>query len=224
MSSFEPQPGGRARSGFVPDDAPPRVGGFQQDGAAEPVATGEVSQPCAEPDPEAARREAWDEGFRAGEQSLPWREARQLEGALEALRAAAEAATELRRQYLGEHRRLAVELSLDIAECLLGRAVEADPELLAGRVARAIEAFEDPGSLCVKLSEGDHDAVRAGLGSEWAGSSESPALRFEVDAALLAGEFRLEGERSRVDARWSELLGRVREELLASLRCEVPGS
>jgi len=42
-------------------------------------------------------------------------------------------------------------------------------------------------------------------------------LRLEVDAELGSGDFRVEGERSRVDGRRDELLRRVRAELLAQL-------
>lgn len=233
MSSFEPTASNSAPRIFVPDDAQPRAHGFvsdraaagppQDDGTAA-VPEAETTQAVGPPDPAVAEREAYDEGFRAGREALPWREAEQLESTLEALRGAAEAVGNFQRNYLAEHRRLAVELSLTIAERIVGRAVEADPDLLTGLVERAIAGFTETEPLCVKLSERDHAVLEAGSSAGLTRLSESTGLRFESDEALEAGEVRVEGERSQVDARWGELLRRVREELLTALASGVQAS
>ncbi len=223
MSSFEPLPNGPSDGRFVPHEDGPKPGAFVRDGASaapEPVESPQAAPPAEEPtpaDPAVALQAAYDEGLRAGRESLPWREATQLEGALEALEGAARALLELERHYLGAHRRLAVELSLTIAESLLQQAVQADPERLAEQVARASEALAPAEPLRVRLSDADLKALEAGGSPVLARLREMPGLRLEADAELERGDFRVVGERSRVDARRAELLRRVRAELLAEL-------
>lgn len=223
MSSFEPLANDAAGFGFVPDEERPAAGDFVRDGAAptpEEVEAAETPEPPeveSPVDPAVALQASYDEGYRAGSEALPWSEARQLEGALQALDGAARALGDLERQYLGAHRRLAVELALTVAERLLQRAVEADPELLAAQVERATEAFADGDPFCVKLSSSDLETIQAADSPVLARLRQATGLRLEADPELGTGDFRVEGERSRVDGRRGELLRRVRAELLAEL-------
>ncbi len=223
MSSFEPLANDAAGFGFVPDEERPAAGDFVRDGAAptpeeveapETPVPPEVESPV---DPAVALQASYDEGFRAGSEALPWREARQLEGAIEALDGAARALVDLERHYLGAHRRLAVELALTVAESLLQRALEADPDAVASRIERAVESVASGDPLCVKLSSADLEALEAGDSPVLARLGQSAVLRLEADAELGRGDFRVEGPRSRVDGRRDELLRRVRAELHAQL-------
>ncbi len=214
MSSFEPAPDERRERRFVPDPPP-----------ADPLRAPCEAPPPGEPDPpaaatpvtdaapraeaEAALREAYERGLGEGRATATQREAA-LETAAAALQQASLELAELGGGYLAANRRAAVELALAIAERILARELERDPDAVAALAARAFEKL-DAAAPRVLLSERDH----ATLGVERPPALERLAAEgaLEVDPGLRPGEVRVEAPPSQVDARLPELLRRVREEL-----------
>lgn len=244
MSSFEPA-SLLERGPFVPEPLPSPAGvdPAEPDVAADApeAATGTrpPERPAAAPpgasvgtdaqrpsgaDLEQARREAFDEGYAHGRESLPWREAESLERALQAVEAAAESLAALRREYLAVHRRHVVDLAVAIAERILARAVHEDPEALESLIERGMALLADEEPVCVRLSAQDLAALEAGAAPRLARLASGPGVRFESDPGLEPGDVCVTGEKACVDARLGELLRRIRVELDTSLAAGGVGS
>ena len=140
---------------------------------------------------EAARREGFEagrrEGFKAGEAEVRKLVA-QIEGVVEAM---ARPLGRLDEDVQGALGHLAVR----IAGALLGRAYEADPELLAQLVRTALEAV-GPGQRQLELRLHPEDAA---VLQPWL--PQWPDARVVTDAQLARGDVRIHGDGVRIDAR-----------------------
>lgn len=212
-SGFAPAPA--RRGGFSPDPLPvPGTSGFRPAGAGEPGAAAPPPTPDAPVlDVEAIRREAYENGVRAGRAALPWQEAEALTSAAAALAAAEQALVGLRGRYLVENRRTIVELACAVAEHVLGTPV-AGREALAGLVARAVELFPPEEPLALHLCPADQDVLAAlpdgALGALPGGTGR---IALVADPSLAPGELRLAGPSGDVRTAVAEVLARLRVEL-----------
>ena len=140
---------------------------------------------------EAARREGFEagrrEGFKAGEAEVRKLVA-QIEGVVEAM------ARPLGRLDDDVHGALG-QLAVRIAGALLGRAYDAEPELLAQLVRTAIDAA-GPGQRDVELRLHPDDAT---VLQPWLPTW--PDARVVTDPQLARGDVRLHGDGVRIDAR-----------------------
>ena len=140
---------------------------------------------------DAARKEGFEagrrEGFKAGEAEVRKLVA-QIEGVVEAM------ARPLGRLDDDVHGALG-QLAVRIAGALLGRAYDAEPELLAQLVRTALEAA-GPGQrdIELRLHPDDASVLRPWL-PDW------PDARVVVDAQLARGDVRIHGDGVRIDAR-----------------------
>lgn len=140
---------------------------------------------------DAARKEGFEagrrEGFKAGEAEVRKLVA-QIEGVVEAM------ARPLGRLDDDVHAALG-QMAVRIAGALLGRAYEADPELLAQLVRAAIDAV-GPGQRDIELRLHPEDAkVLQPWLPQW------PDARVVTDAQLARGDVRIHGDGVRIDAR-----------------------
>ena len=140
---------------------------------------------------DAARKEGFEagrrEGFKAGEAEVRKLVA-QIEGVVEAM------ARPLGRLDDEVHAALG-QMAVRIAGALLGRAYEADPELLAQLVRAAIDAV-GPGQRDIELRVHPEDAkVLQPWLPQW------PDARVVTDAQLARGDVRIHGDGVRIDAR-----------------------
>jgi flagellar assembly protein FliH len=200
-------------------------------GTAPEAARHVASSPSEATPEETSGSGTWQEGYEAGraegleagrEQGaaaaraeLPFAEAETLRTAAGALEEAARSVAALRRGYLAENRRLLVELAVAVAERVLARRIEADPDALLGVVERALAELGDAPELRLKLSERDRQAVEAGRALELAAFAERHGVAVEADPALAPGDVRILAGRTQVDARIGVVLRRIREELVA---------
>lgn len=140
---------------------------------------------------DAARKEGFEagrrEGFKAGEAELRKLVA-QIEGVVEAM------ARPLGRLDDDVHAALG-QIAVRIAGALLGRAYEADPELLALLVRTAIDAV-GPGQRDVELRLHPDDAT---VLQPWL--PQWPDARVIADPQLARGDVRVHGDGVRIDAR-----------------------
>ncbi|GAB3738279.1 FliH/SctL family protein [Silanimonas algicola] len=140
---------------------------------------------------DAARKEGFEagrrEGFKAGEAELRKLVA-QIEGVVEAM------ARPLGRLDDDVHAALG-QMAVRIAGALLGRAYEADPELLALLVRTAIDAV-GPGQRDVELRLHPDDAT---VLQPWL--PQWPDARVIADPQLARGDVRVHGDGVRIDAR-----------------------
>jgi len=222
MPSFSPHPLGLGNA-FVAAPIPHEHGAF----AAGPAGAASAAVAAPEAAPPAAWQEGYDaglaeglargreEGSAAARAELPFADAEALRTAAAALDGAAGSVAALRRGYLAENRRMLVEISVAVAERVLGQRIEADPDLLAGVVERALTALGDAPDVRLCLSERDHRAVVEGGAADLAALAERRGLAVEVDPGLAPGDVRVLAGRSRVDARIEAVLRRIREELAA---------
>ncbi len=140
---------------------------------------------------DAARKEGFEagrrEGFKAGEAEVRKLVA-QIEGVVEAM------ARPLGRLDDEVHAALG-QMAVRIAGALLGRAYEADPELLAQLVRTAIDAV-GPGQRDIELRVHPEDAkVLQPWLPQW------PDARVITDPHLARGDVRIHGDGVRIDAR-----------------------
>jgi flagellar assembly protein FliH len=140
---------------------------------------------------DAARKEGYEagrrEGFKAGEAEVRKLIA-QIEGVVEAM------ARPLGRLEDDVHGALG-HLAVRIAGALVGRAYEAEPELLADLVRTALEAV-GPGQRDIELRLHPDDAkVLKPWLPNW------PDARLVVDPQLARGDLRIHGDGVRIDAR-----------------------
>lgn len=140
---------------------------------------------------DAARQEGFEagrrEGFKAGEAEVR-KLAAQIEGVVEAM------ARPLGRLDDEVHAALG-QMAVRIAGALLGRAYEAEPELLAQLVRTAIDAV-GPGQRDIELRLHPEDAT---VLQPWL--PQWPHARVVTDAQLARGDVRIHGEGVRIDAR-----------------------
>ncbi|GIX37320.1 MAG: flagellar assembly protein FliH [Silanimonas sp.] len=158
---------------------------------------------------EAARREGYEagrrEGFKAGEAEVR-RLVAQIEGVVEAM------ARPLGRLEDEVHAALA-QMAVRVAGALLGRAYEAEPELLAQLVRTALEAV-GPGQRTLEIRLNPEDAA---LLKPWL--PEWPDARVVPDPQLARADVRIHGDGVRIDARTD---ARLQAALAAVL--QAPGS
>lgn len=153
----------------------------------------------------AAREEGYArghaEGFAAGQAEVR-RMIAQIEGVLDGFtrplaRLDAEVAEAL------------AELAVRIAGCLVGRAYEADPTLLADLVREALEAVgSDTRELELRLHDDDFGVLAPHLAG-------LDGVRLVIDGSLARGELRLHSEGVRIDGTLGARLQSVLEATLA---------
>lgn len=213
MSSFEPQ-------GFVPHED--RFVADPLPSSRPPEETARTPEPPPPPDPEELTRRAYEEGYAAGQQALPWREAEALESAGRALAGAARELEELRRTYLLEHRRAILELATAIAERLVAHELRVNEAALQAWIERALARAAGEGPLELRVAPRDLETVERGLGARI--GALPGALRLHADAELSPGDARVAAGPSEVDARVREVIARLREALEESLGAPEPES
>lgn len=218
-SAFVPDPPLSARRAFRPAAAR----GAPGDAAAGP-SEGEPAAPSAAPheptaDPSYERGLAEglargrEEGAAQARASLPIEDLERLRAASTALDEAARGITALRRGYWLENRKILVALAVAVAERIVRRELATDPDALAPIVERALSALGDASPVQLRLAPAVTEALADGRAVDLAALAAEHGLRVEADPRLSPGDARVLAERTSVDARLSESLRRIAEEL-----------
>ncbi|NNL84151.1 MAG: hypothetical protein HKP27_00775 [Myxococcales bacterium] len=208
MSSwFEPSsPLSAEAEGFRPDPGWASQG--PREFASREADSGEQASEEVSPDDPI-----YQEGFAAGRASAPWTEIESLRALGRSLEVALAEAQALRRAYLTENRRAALELAVCVVEGVLGKELREDAESLEAVVAEAFSEFE-PGDELPELflCEADLDALRA---LEQGDERRLPAtMNCRVDRTLAPGSAELRRASDSVRIEPAEFAERLRERLL----------
>ncbi len=166
------------------------------------------------------RAEGLEEGRAAGRAEA---ETEALASAREALEEVAIGLAAVRRGYLKSERRALVDVAVAIAEQVAARAIEVDPDALAGVVERALGVLEEPRNAEVRLSPPDLELIERGAMPTLEAAVAAAGITLTSDDSLAQGDVRILAGTTEVDARRVELLRRVREELLDLIEVEEAG-
>jgi flagellar biosynthesis/type III secretory pathway protein FliH len=145
---------------------------------------------------EAARARGYDEGLRAGEA----RALERLKPAWQALAGVADSLEEAAARFLRDRQCDLTSLALAVARQLVQREVTADPDIVSGLVARALDLLPADTSLEVRLHPDDLAALGERL-EQVAPASRSVSLRGVSDPALERGDFVIESPQRVIDGR-----------------------
>lgn len=109
----------------------------------------------------------------------------------------------------------AVQLGVEIAHALVGRAFEVDKDHLLGLVEKCLREFSTEQPVQVRVSKADAAHVQAHLASEHADS-----VQVVSDESMSPGDLSVEAEALVIDARVSERVSMLRDELAAAVRAD----
>lgn len=176
---------------------------FTRLGTDEPSASQESAAPAAAPPPdEEALRQAFGRGVQEG---------RALERAELAAKALAEWA-EFLAQFRAAAGEVVLELAVVVAERILRREIERDPDWVAQQAAECIGRLPPNGPLKLRLHPRDRERLLSlSPRPDWL--SDEARLRLVADTSLSTGECVVESERGRVDGRRAASLEAAREVL-----------
>ena len=124
-------------------------------------------------------------------------------------------AAAVRDRWLAEARGEALDLALEVARRLLGRALAADPAVVRGAAAEALAAARGRRRLVLRL----HPAAAAALhgeGTALAALAGVPSVALEADPSLEPGDAVVETEAGGVDGRLATRLESLRAALEAA--------
>jgi len=200
------RPGYRASHSFVP----------MKDRLATPAAVAAPSQPeeparpaISEQDLAAVREQARREGFEAG-----LKEGRQkLESSAEALAAALTEASGLRASILEHSRQDMLRLVLTIAEQILQRQFQHDPQAILPVVDRALQSALHADHLTLRVNPEDLAVVSENKPLFLAGIAGLKNLSIEADAEVSRGGCLVESALGDVDAQLETQLESIRQAL-----------
>jgi flagellar biosynthesis/type III secretory pathway protein FliH len=108
---------------------------------------------------------------------------------------------------------MAVELATTLARWLVCEAVAADPDLMRARVERALDAVADQRELRVVVAPAMVELVASWVDGD---------VTVDADAALAAGELRIDAGHAALDATFDTALARARDALVQSLDMPSP--
>ena len=111
----------------------------------------------------------------------------------------------------------AVMLGVEIAHSLAGRAFEVDHTHLLSLVEACLQEFSAEHAVTIRVAPGDVASVQAQIDS-----GALTAVEVRADPTMTAGDLAVEAEQMVIDARLSERLSTLREELAATVRADQP--
>lgn len=174
--------------------------------AEEPGAGAEAAE-LARAEAEAARAEGYAAGLADGRAEIA--------GAAAALRAAAEQLGGERERVAERTEAAAAELSLQIAEKVIGAALELRPELLLEVVRGALRRLAEPRESVLLVNPAEVELVAAAA-EELAAELGAP-LSVRAERRVPAGGCVVRTQAGEIDARVAEQLGRARAIVAAEL-------
>jgi flagellar assembly protein FliH len=145
-----------------------------------------------------------------------------LDGGLAALAAAEERLAGLEKSLVAGSRAALADLAVGIAERILAREVETDPEWMDALLAEALARIPDKRAVVVRLHPDDAATVRARIPAI---AGDIPGLErvvVEDDAGLRIGDLVLRSQGTRLDAGLRGALERVARRLAAEAPAVAP--
>ncbi|MCC7342257.1 MAG: hypothetical protein IT170_14345 [Bryobacterales bacterium] len=162
----------------------------------------------------ASYQSGFDAGFRKG--------LAQNQGEVDAFRAQIAAtlhgAETARRELLEQADADLAKLSIAIAEKILNRQIQIDPEALQGLTRSALERLSGKTVQCVRIHPADRAAVEEALASH----STKRAIRVEPDASLSRGALLFDTDYGTLDASIATQLEEIESGLVDRLRRSAP--
>jgi flagellar assembly protein FliH len=210
--AFIPDFGAAADMHFEPDHPDCESRMFTTSG--DIPAAGAVTPPHAPPDLDELARQAFEEGFAAGEQAGLEVGREKAVSYLNAIADTLGALTELRHQICREAHEELVALAVAVAERLVRRELTVDRSLLLERVQEFLTELEDPTSITLRMHPLDL-AYAESCQEEWRHLFGAVGqLRLEETHDLQQGDIRIETPTTSLDARIESLLATARDRLL----------
>ena len=157
--------------------------------------------------------QAFEAGREAGRSELPWKDAQALQSATESLVEVANGLQSLRRSYLHAHRRALISIACQIAEKIVGRTLQLDPELLIPRIESALSHVGEGDPITLQLSPRDIQTLETGGLQLLAELGEDRGVVVNTDPKLSQGDIRVIAGKTLVDGRVHELIERIAGEL-----------
>lgn len=136
-----------------------------------------------------------------------------LPSALAALQSAADQLNAQRDQWLEQSQREAVQLGIAIAERLLRRTLNVQPDAVFDLIRSALDWSSSPDHLRVRLHPEDAELV--GVATEKRSFEANRDVEFFSDDSLARGDCIVESPNGQTDARLDVILQRIADELLA---------
>lgn len=128
------------------------------------------------------------------------------------------AAETARRELLEQADADLARLSIAIAEKILNRQIQIDPEALQGLTRSALERLSGKTVQCVRIHPADRGAVEAALASH----SSKCAIRVEADASLARGALLFDTDYGTLDGSINTQLEEIENGLVDRLRRSTP--
>ncbi len=153
----------------------------------------------------------------AEDQAEKIREEAREEGRKEGMRDCLEALAKARAEYsrlCNRAERDMVTLAFQIAQRIIGHAIEVQPEVVRDIVGEALIAARGRSQIAVRLHPDDHQWVESHR-HEYARDVDGVTVYFETDASLERGDCVIETESGRIDARLETQLEVLRTALLS---------
>ncbi len=178
----------------------------------EPVPQDESPTPTGE---ELSRleREAYREGYEAGERSGMEMADRKIQSMLERFAASLEELGRLRLTILRETERELVRLALEIAKKLVHREIRIDPEIIVTLVRVALGKLKVNSPVVVRLNARDHGLLEPLL-EELTGGGSDTQVSLKVAPELNRGDCRIESDFGTVEGRIDEQFREIEKGLL----------
>jgi flagellar assembly protein FliH len=219
---------------FIPDFNPSAAVPFRPDhvGAEDAAfaATGEETSHAtaapahAPPDLDELARQAFEEGFAAGERAGLEVGREKAASYLNAIAETLDGLTTLRRQICREAHEELVALAVGVAERLVRRELTADRTLLLERVQEFLTELDDATSITLRMHPLDL-AYAESCKDDWRHLFGAVGqLRLEETHDVQQGDIRIETPTTSLDARIETLLATARERLLEVLQTPSGGS
>lgn len=209
----EAAPLAKAQELFTPDFGPregqPLAGAVDLEGRVREI----LAQ--AEARREHIERQAYEEGFRQGQQDGREVGLKALEEVTRRLRDLLTELAGLRKRLFREREEEMVHLALAVARQVVGRELKSDPGLLRGLLHQAFQALTHRDGLRLHLHPGDLEVLSEALQEGW-----PPELELVADAGLTPGGFRLETAVGELDGTLETRWERVARAVTAVLERE----
>jgi flagellar assembly protein FliH len=202
--------------------APPATGA-DAPGRRLDAPDGSVPPPEQQAHLAALERDAFAKGYSTGERAGVEAGAKRVDAMLRRVAQTLEDLGSLRKKLIRETEREIVQLTLTLAERVVGRQLALDPDLLAAMAHVGLERLGENVPATIRLNPEDYTTIAAQRGEQW----EGPQVNVIPDPAVARGSCLVDSEFGMVDASLSAQFDELSRVLLADGRepaaREAPG-
>ncbi|MBI5747386.1 MAG: hypothetical protein HZA13_10350 [Nitrospirae bacterium] len=165
----------------------------------------------------SAEKEAFQQGYEAGEKAGVEAARKKLEGAINGIVLLIEGLKDLNRQIYEEGEMKIVALAICIAEKVIHSELKQNPEIIVNVVRAALKKVLDREMLTIKVNPKDFEVLNRYRPELIASTNEKRGLTIEWDDSIMPGGCMIETNHGEVDARIDKQL----EEISLDLKEEI---